>query len=131
MLFPAALHAAWNEAAMRFRGAIFVRGIDVARRIHFLYHSPGRIRIQVDGLKHNGKLAQAIQSLADKVQGLTQIEASTLTGSVLIRYDTSGPHVLGRLESLADETDVELLLDQLIADPNMLASRINEYGVAR
>lgn len=99
------------------------------KRIHFLHHSPGRIRIQVDGLKGNAKLGEAIRLLAGRVPGIRQISASTITGSVLICYDRSDPHVLRRLESMVD--DAETLLDLSLTDPNALADRLGACGMTR
>lgn len=99
------------------------------KRIHFLHHSPGRIRIQVDGLKRNAKLSEAIHSLTNKIQGVKQITASTITGSVLICYDASDPNILRRLESMVDEA--ETWLDLSMTDPGAFAKRLHIVGMAR
>lgn len=99
---------------------------NVKRRIHFLHHSPGRIRIQVDGLKGNAQLGEAIHSLTNKVQGVQRISASTVTGSVLICYDQSDPNVLQYLKSMVNEA--ETLLDTRITDPIAFAKLLGAYS---
>lgn len=96
------------------------------KRIHFLHHSPGRIRIQVDGLKGNVQLGEVIHSLINKVQGIKQITASTITGSVLICYDKADPHVLRYLESMVNEA--ETLIDMSITDPVAFAKRLGVHA---
>lgn len=98
----------------------------MGKRIHFLHHSPGRIRIQVDGLKGNQRLSGAIHSLTNRVKGIEQITASTITGSVLICYDKKDPQVLQRLEAMID--DAETLLTRFSSDPAAFAKQLSSSG---
>ena len=94
--------------------------------IHFLHHSPGRIRVQVDGLKGNAQLSEAIHLVVNKVHGIKQISASTITGSVLISYDRSDAHVLEHLQSMINEA--ETLLGMRMTDPIAFAKLFAVYA---
>ena len=96
------------------------------KHIHFLHHSPGRIRIQVDGLKGDAQLSEAIHSFIKKIQGIKQITASTITGSVLICYEKSDPHVLEYLKSMMN--DAETLLGVRITDPTAFAKLLAAHA---
>lgn len=99
---------------------------NVKMHIHFLHHSPGRVRIQIDELKGNAQLGKAIYSFINKVQGVTQITANTITGSVLICYDKADPHVLPYLKSMMNAA--ETLLDMHVTDPVAFAMLLDAYA---
>jgi len=101
------------------------RGV-VEKHINFLHHSPGRIRIRVKGLKGNAQLSEAIHSTANKVYGVKQISASTVTGSVLICYDHADPHVLPHLQSMMN--DAEELLGMGVTDPAAFTRLLSAYA---
>lgn len=52
---------------------------------HFL---PGRVRLRVGTIKGNPGLAEQMRAAFCSVPGLTGLSYNTITGSVLINYDT-------------------------------------------
>ena len=48
---------------------------------------PGRIRLRLYNLLHNETLAEKLPSALAAVPGITSVEASTSTGSLLISYN--------------------------------------------
>lgn len=125
--FVAIQHCLLKQSCHENPGSSHVQRINVNKRIHFLHHSAGRIRIQVDGLKGNARLSEMIQTLPDKVPGIEQITASTITGSVLIRYDKSNPDILPRLQSMVD--DAEYLLDMIMVNPDDFAQQLRAHRI--
>ncbi len=56
--------------------------------IHISHFLPGRIRLRVRAIKGNRGLAEQMRAAFCSVPGLTSLSYNTLTGSVLITYDT-------------------------------------------
>ncbi len=56
---------------------------------------PGRVRLKVPALKGNGDLVQAVCEQLETVDAVLEVRASPLTGSLLVRYDTSRIPSLG------------------------------------
>jgi hypothetical protein len=56
-------------------------GIRVA---HFI---PGRVRLRALPIKGNPPLAQKVTELFEEIKGIKQVEANSLTGSLLIEYE--------------------------------------------
>ena len=63
------------------REMLEVNGIRVA---HFI---PGRVRLKALPIKGNPSLAQKIQELFIVIEGINQVEANHLTGSLLVEYN--------------------------------------------
>lgn len=66
----------------------------------YIHHIPGRLRVRVGALKGNPCAAHKVATMLREVEGVGQVEANTLTGSVLIHYDhqtTSGTQLLALL----------------------------------
>jgi hypothetical protein len=59
---------------------------DDVKIVHFL---PGRVRLKVAAIKGNPGLAERLRAAFAQVPGVHDIEYNTLTGSVLIRYDSA------------------------------------------
>lgn len=55
-----------------------------ARVVHF---TPGRLRMRVARLKDNPALANQVQDLLTNVEGVDNVKANPLTGSLLIQYN--------------------------------------------
>jgi copper chaperone CopZ len=56
--------------------------------IHRVHHVPGRLRLRIAALKRNPGRAKAVQDLIEGRPGITSVDASALTGSVTVLYDT-------------------------------------------
>jgi hypothetical protein len=63
---------------------------------------PGRVRLKVPALKSNGDLAQAVCEKLETVDAVLEVRASPLTGSLLVRYDTSRIPSLGAFHKLIE-----------------------------
>jgi len=64
-------------------------GLDIAvtGELELLHFIPGRVRIRFRRLKENRTLSEKFRSELAIVQGVQLVEASYLTGTVLIRFD--------------------------------------------
>lgn len=56
--------------------------------IHFV---PGRVRLKADSLRGTPDLARNMEAAFRRVPGISDVEASSLTGNILLNYD---PHAL-------------------------------------
>jgi Heavy metal associated domain 2 len=54
---------------------------------HVMHHIPGRMRVKVPHAKGNYQLLQQIQQSISPLPGITRVEISPATGSVLVHYD--------------------------------------------
>ncbi len=52
-----------------------------------LYFFPGYVRLRVKEIKNNPDYGKKIEGLLMTVRGITKVEFSTITGSLLIRYN--------------------------------------------
>jgi copper chaperone CopZ len=53
----------------------------------YVHHVPGRLRIKTVALKNNLYLARHAKSCLEKVRGVLEAAVSTITGSIVIKYD--------------------------------------------
>jgi copper chaperone CopZ len=51
------------------------------------HHVPGRIRVKVPALKKNDAAAKEVPHILRGLDGVTAVEASALTGSIVVHYD--------------------------------------------
>jgi hypothetical protein len=74
--------------------------------IRIVHAIPGRVRLKVAKLRDNPPLARVIQERLGAVRGIQGVEATPLTGSVLVLFDTqtvTAPESLMNLsETLTD-----------------------------
>ena len=56
-----------------------------------LHAVPGRLRIRIPNLKASTRLAAALESELERVEGIRSVEANPVTGNVLIVYDPTSP----------------------------------------
>jgi allophanate hydrolase subunit 1 len=54
----------------------------------YIHHVPGRLRVKSPGLKRNEPEAARAVARMQQVHGVVCAEANTVTGSLLIHYDT-------------------------------------------
>lgn len=55
----------------------------------FVHHVPGRLRVKIAWLKHQEHQAEKIRNLFSGLYGIDNIAVNTLTGSVVLNYDSS------------------------------------------
>lgn len=55
---------------------------------HF-HHVPGRLRVHVPGVKGSIGNAQVVERSLSNLKGVSRVETRTLTGSVVVHYDTA------------------------------------------
>lgn len=54
------------------------------------YHLiPGRLRVEIYGLKGNPKVALHIEHVFSSLKGILYLEVNVVTGKILLRYDQS------------------------------------------
>jgi hypothetical protein len=56
---------------------------------HYLHTLPGRLRLKTRSLKNSEDKAAEIRALVRQLPGIETIEINLLTGSMLVRYDTT------------------------------------------
>lgn len=57
----------------------------------YIHQSPGRLRIRAAVLRNNADQAQSMAHLLSQWQGVHNVRLSSLTGSMVIRFD---PHIV-------------------------------------
>lgn len=66
----------------------------------YIHHITGRLRTRYPQLKNNPARARAVEAAIRRLDGVISVEASTITGSLLIRYDAHATRNQALLESL-------------------------------
>lgn len=56
----------------------------------YIHHISGRLRTRYPQLRNNPRDARATETAIHQIKGVLSVEASTVTGSLLIRYDPAG-----------------------------------------
>jgi hypothetical protein len=69
---------------------------------HYVHHIPGRLRVRFAALKRNQIRAEALKQLLEATTGVISAEVNTLTGGVVIRYDSEITHGQALLAMLRD-----------------------------
>ena len=64
---------------------------------HYVHYVPGRLRVRIPYLKGSSNAGREVEGLFEKLDGISSIGISELTGSVVLNYDT-------------DKLDLEILL---------------------
>lgn len=67
---------------------------------HYIHHVPGRLRVKSPGLKRNERAAVQTRAHLDQLHGVHSAEVNTITGSILIHYDTQRLHAETLLDTL-------------------------------
>jgi len=55
---------------------------------HYIHHVPGRLRVKSPRLKRNAREAEQTRGYMAQLHGVHTTEVNTVTGSLLIKYDT-------------------------------------------
>ena len=75
-----------SPTARRSQAARLLRAVATATVISQM---PGRVRLQVVGLRGNAVLAAALRTRLQRLPGVRSVDSSVLTGKVLVQYDAS------------------------------------------
>lgn len=70
-----------------------------------MHAHPGRVRLKLAQIKRDPGFAQEIKELLTPVPGIKRVETNSLTGSLLVLYDStkiSSPETLDALEPVAE-----------------------------
>jgi copper chaperone CopZ len=55
--------------------------------VHYLHHVPGRLRVRSTTIKRDERMARRVYETLSALQGVNNVEVSTVTGSIKITYD--------------------------------------------
>ena len=77
-----------------------------------VHHVPGRLRLRGFPLKRNESEAARITTLLAQCEGVHHSQASTLTGSIIIHYDTTLITSQGILMALNQLWKIEVIADR-------------------
>ena len=114
---------------------------------HYFHHVPGRLRVKSPLLKGSERIARTVRDHMAQLSGVTSAEVSTVTGSVIVRYDASAVtaeallhelHTLGIAGHTTPQHDAQVaqprngagaLFSERVAD--QVASRVVETLIER
>lgn len=82
------------------------------RVVHFM---PGRLRLRLDALHNAPELARRVEEEFGRVPGVKKVEAKSLTGSVLLEYESSA---LGNRQT---QEALRLAVSRLFSDAEVRA----------
>lgn len=54
---------------------------------HYVHHTPGRLRIKIQSIRHNPEERKAIHRVLPDIEGVERVSVNPVTGSVLIHFD--------------------------------------------
>jgi copper chaperone CopZ len=75
---------------------------------YYLHEVPGRLRIQIPGLKRNPQRAQDVRDLLESLSGVKSASVNTFTGSILVHYDPEIVHSRTILSLLSREEYIDV-----------------------
>lgn len=78
------------------------------KHVRVVHHVPGRVRLKVPHVKGSRSLSKRIEDIAGAVPGVHSVEASPITGSVVVRYDKNDPRTRERLKRALDDMNTLL-----------------------
>lgn len=68
--------------------AFYMRGRKELSMSYYLHHIPGRLRVKTPHVKKNRFIAEEIKRLLSAQPGILFYEINTVTGSIVINYDS-------------------------------------------
>lgn len=66
--------------------------------VNCVHHIPGRARFKLDALRHDDDLCQSIETKLQALHGITSVEVSRRSGSIIVHYCTRR----GQIDEVAD-----------------------------
>lgn len=69
---------------------------------HYVHHVPGRLRVKTPVLKRQEHRAREIKTYLESIEGVFDVDVSTVTGSAVIRYDAARVSSVILLNSVRD-----------------------------
>jgi copper chaperone CopZ len=76
---------------------------------HYVHSIPGRLRVRSNAFRNHPENAKAARSLLGNLEGVSSVDASMITGSLLIRYDEKIVNATRVLDALSAEGWIEHL----------------------
>lgn len=76
---------------------------------HYIHDIPGRLRVKMPAIKGNSNAAGELQRILDEIEGIDSTSVNTLTGSVIVNYDT---------RSLKSDVILDTLKERGYLDPS-------------
>ena len=76
---------------------------------HYVHHVPGRLRVKSPALKKNERQAKLVKEYLDSMNGVLSADVSTVTGSIVIKYDAflvEGKTILNSLHAMGHARSV-------------------------
>ncbi len=73
----------------------------------YLHEVPGRLRIQIPALKRSPLRAQEVQDLFEDLPGIKSTSVNTVTGSIIIHYDSDILHSRSIMTLLSREEYID------------------------
>jgi copper chaperone CopZ len=94
---------------------------------YYLHNVPGRLRVKIPSVKGQPEKAQSVQTLLKDMEGIESISPNTVTGSVVVKYDSAVLHsdqILSILKKndLFDEARA-VTMDRAVAEAGSTAGR--------
>jgi len=77
--------------------------MEVVAMTHYVHHVPGRLRVKSPALKKNERQAKLVKEYLDSMNGVLSADVSTVTGSIVIKYDAflvEGKTILNSLHAM-------------------------------
>lgn len=68
---------------------------------HYIHHVPGRLRLRTPRLKRDAQRAAAAEALVQTIEGVTEVRANSVTGSLTVAYQRDVVSADAILEALA------------------------------
>jgi copper chaperone CopZ len=68
---------------------------------HYIHHVPGRLRLRTPRLKRDAQRAAAAEALVQTIEGVTEVRANSVTGSLTVAYQRDVVSAGAILEALA------------------------------
>jgi copper chaperone CopZ len=69
---------------------------------HYVHHVPGRLRVKTPALKRQEYRAREIKSYLEGIEGVVEVDVSTVTGSAVIKYDAARVNSVTLMNSVRD-----------------------------
>lgn len=98
---------------------------------NYVHHIPGRVRIRVNDIKRNEARAMSLKRMIENAEGVRSVEVNSLTGSVLIRYDTASTDSASLLRRLGIRHELAAAASYVPTAPAMPLERALGKAVAK
>ncbi|NTU48428.1 MAG: heavy-metal-associated domain-containing protein [Syntrophobacteraceae bacterium] len=93
----------------------------------YIHNVPGRMRVKIPHMKRNQSSAEELQRILNQIEGIDSTAVNTLTGSIVINYDSRliGPNRI--LNALKDKGYVDPSKAMMTND-DVIESAVSKAG---